>query len=62
MTYDNMNTFNDLGIPSDASSDEDTVFYSKRLTFYQIGMEILPENIATHIDGAEVLFKTKYGR
>ena len=63
MTYENINTFKDLGIPSDASSDEDDVFWSKRLTFYQIGMEILPEKSpAVMIDPSDIIFKNKFGR
>ena len=42
MNYENNNTFKDLGIPSDESDDEE-IFLTKRLTFYQIGMEILPD-------------------
>ena len=60
MNYENNNTFKDLGIPSDESDDEE-IFLTKRLTFYQIGMEILPEKPMDLLD-TESMLKNKHGR
>ena len=49
MNYENSMAFKDLGVPSDESDDED-IFWTKRLTFYQIGMEILPEKNSDYPD------------
>lgn len=43
------------------SSDDEDFLWSKRLTFYQFCMEILPDKVAD-LQDSEKLFKNKYGR